>query len=106
MVKQKYLDCIEACQRCLVDCQNCLSIMATEQSDNDCPRCCMECIDSCLVCIKSMAADSRFAGRYAAICADICDWCAEQCEAHDHDHCQRCAESCRKCAEECRKIAA
>jgi hypothetical protein len=36
----------------------------------------------------------------------VCEWCAEQCGAHNHDHCRRCAESCRVCAAECRKIAA
>ncbi|WP_390176068.1 four-helix bundle copper-binding protein [Mariniblastus fucicola] len=39
------------------------------------------------------------------MCAGACDWCAEQCGAHDHEHCKRCAESCRKCADECRKMA-
>ncbi|WP_367281915.1 four-helix bundle copper-binding protein [Tunicatimonas pelagia] len=36
----------------------------------------------------------------------MCEWCAQECDAHDHDHCKQCAESCRKCAEECQKMAA
>ena len=41
-----------------------------------------------------------------ALCAQVCEWCVEQCGVHSHDHCRRCAESCRVCAAECRKIAA
>ena len=106
LIKPEYLDCIEACQRCLVDCQACLTHMAGRQSSNDCPRCCVECIDACLTTVKSLAADSRFATRYVAICADICLWCAEQCEAHEGDHCRRCAESCRHCVAMCQKLVA
>jgi hypothetical protein len=35
----------------------------------------------------------------------VCDYCADMCEKHDHDHCKKCAESCRKCAEHCRNMA-
>ena len=80
--------------------------MAGTKSMNDCPKCCVQCIDACLVAIKMMAAGSDYANDYCKLCADICDWCAEQCSEHEHKHCQKCAESCRTCAEECRKMAA
>jgi hypothetical protein len=102
----KYADCIQACLTCYADCRHCLAMMATKESMNDCPRCCVECSSACLACVDSMTADSRWASRYCGICAEICDWCAEQCEAHDHEHCQQCAKSCRACAEQCRKMAA
>ena len=53
--------------------------MAGMKSMNDCPICGVQCIDACLVSIKMMAADSNYAVQYAKFCADICDWCAEQC---------------------------
>ena len=101
MIDAKYLPAIEACQRCLVDCQDCLMQMAGKKSMNDCPACCVQCVAACQVCIQMLAGGSRFAGDYAALCAKVCTYCAEQCEAHDHDHCQRCATSCRACAEAC-----
>jgi hypothetical protein len=100
------MTCIEACQRCALDCENCLSEMMGKPSDNDCPACCRECIETCILCTQAMARQSRFADQYCGICADVCDWCAEQCGEHDHDHCQKCAESCRACAEACREMAA
>jgi len=98
--------CIEACQKCLADCQYCLAQMAGQESGNDCPLCCVECINSCEACIKALLVESKWAGRYCEICAEICEWCAEQCGAHTHEHCQKCAASNRVCAGACRKIAA
>ncbi len=105
LINPSYVRCIEACQQCLIDCQVCLTKMATKESMNDCPYCCLQCIESCQVCLKMMAADSQWAAAYCRLCAEICTYCAEQCGAHDHDHCQRCAESCRACAAACREVA-
>ncbi len=106
MKDSKYQACIEACLKCFTDCQSCLYQMATQKSMNDCPRCCIECVDACQVAIKAMINDSKWAGDYCKICAEICEWCAKECKEHTDDHCKACAESCRKCAEECRKMAA
>ncbi|MEJ1222499.1 four-helix bundle copper-binding protein [Sediminicola sp. 1XM1-17] len=53
-----------------------------------------------------MVADSSFAKQYCQLCADVCEWCASQCDEHKNKYCKLCAESCRRCMEECRKIAA
>lgn len=98
--------CIDACYRCAAACEHCLAQMIGEKSDNDCPHCCRECLAICLLCAQSLAHEGKFHQEICRLCANICDWCAEQCEAHDHDHCQACARACRECAEECRKVAA
>jgi len=103
-MNSKYHSCIEACQKCFIDCQNCIVNMAGQESMNDCPNCCIQCVDNCLTTIKLLIADSPFISKQAALCAEICEWCAEQCQQHDHDHCKICAESCLVCAEECRKL--
>lgn len=99
-----YNACIEACQRCIVSCEECLNAMINVDSGNDCPKCCIECSDVCSLCVKLMARDSRNAADFCNFCANVMDYCAEQCEAHDHEHCKKCAADCRKCAEECRKM--
>jgi hypothetical protein len=106
IVTASYTAAIEACQACAVACTDCLTQMAGMKSHNDCPRCCFQCAELCRVTVSLMAAHSRFAGRVAAICAEACSWCAEQCSEHEHDHCKRCAESCAECAEQCRLAAA
>lgn len=102
-MESKYKNCINACQQCLVDCQYCLVQMAGKESMNDCPSCCIQCIDAGSICIKFMVADSLFVKDYLRLCAQICEWCAEQCQAHNHEHCKLCATSCMACADECRK---
>lgn len=102
----KYEKCIEACLHCASDCEVCLHKMIGKPSDNDCPQCCRECVDICWLCAQALARDSRYASKICGLCADICEWCAAECAAHDHDHCQKCAQACRTCAEECRSMAA
>ncbi len=67
---------IEACQRCAIACEKCLTAMIDVESDNDCPHCCRECIDICLLCAQAMARESRFSEAICGLCADVCEWCA------------------------------
>ncbi|KAB1067761.1 four-helix bundle copper-binding protein [Tamlana haliotis] len=62
----------------------------------------MLCVEACMLFIKFMIADSPFAKKYCRLCAEVCEWCAQQCQQHDHEHCQACAAACTKCAQECR----
>lgn len=100
------MNCLEACQKCSIDCERCLHEMIDMESDNDCPHCCRECLDICTLCAHAIARESKYTPQICKLCADICEWCASQCGEHDHDHCQRCAESCRACADACRAMAA
>ncbi len=102
---QNAKDCIAACNDCATECGNCFAHMAGKESKNDCPACCIECAAICRLCADAIARNSPFAKQICKLCADICDWCAKQCGAHDMDHCKRCAEACRRCAEACRKMA-
>ena len=78
--------------------------MTGKTSSNDCPACCIECAAIARLCSDAIARHSPFAKQLCALCADICDWCAKECDAHEMGHCKSCAEACRRCAEACRKI--
>ncbi|QDV78338.1 four-helix bundle copper-binding protein [Botrimarina mediterranea] len=80
--------------------------MLGEKSNNACPKCCLECAAVCRLCVEAMTIDAKFANDYCRLCAQVCNWCAEECAAHDHDHCQKSAEACRRCAEACQSVAA
>lgn len=105
-VPESYKACITVCQLCALECEICLQKMMGKNSHNDCPACCYECLELCLLCMRALARNSPYAKDYCTLCAAVCDWCQEQCSAHNMDHCRQCAESCRECAEECRKLAA
>ncbi|HAH48364.1 four-helix bundle copper-binding protein [Gimesia sp.] len=98
--------CIDACLKCATDCEFCLDAMINKESHNDCPHCCRECVDICLYTAQALARNSKYSSQISQLCAEICTWCAEQCEAHEHYHCQACAASCRKCAAECKEVVA
>lgn len=103
---QNAQSCIDTCNLCATACGNCFSHMVGKESVNACPACCIECEAICRLCADAIARNSPFAKQLCTLCADICDWCAKECGAHDMDHCQRCAEACIKCAAACRKMAA
>ena len=101
-----YQDCVNACNKCLADCLACASAMLGEEMNNDCPRCCLECAAICRACVEAMAIGGAHAGAFCKLCVEVCLYCAEQCEAHHHDHCQKCAASCRDCIDACQAVAA
>jgi len=97
--------CISACNDCATACGHCFAHMAAKDSMNACPACCIECAALCRLCADAIARHSPFAKQLCQLCADVCDWCAKECGAHDMTHCKQCAEACRTCAEACRKMA-
>lgn len=98
-------DCIAACNDCATECGHCFAHMVGKASANAAPACCIECAAISRLCADAIARHSPFAKQISKLCADICDWCAKECDAHDMGHCKSCAEACRRCAEACRKMA-
>lgn len=106
---QSYEECIQACLECMEACNVCYDACLKEKDLAmmvDCIRLDRECADICAFAAKSMQSGSPFAKQICQLCAEICEACGNECKKHDHDHCQRCAEACFRCAEECRKMVA
>lgn len=112
MIEQKFKDCIEACNVCVVTCTQCAMACLEEehvQHLRNCIRLNMECVAYCRLAVELMSMDSSRSKEFCAICAAICEACALECEAHaarGMDHCRICAEVCRQCADACREMAA
>lgn len=105
---QMYEQCIQACLECMEACNTCYDACLREEDIAkmaDCIRMDRECADICAFAAKAMQSGNPFAKQICQLCAEICEACGNECKKHDHDHCQRCAEACFKCAEECRKMA-
>jgi len=78
-----------------------------------CIELCRDCADICLLDAQLMSRNSPFHIQSCALCADVCEACATECErmvaSHEGDMkslLQRCADICRHCAEACRQMAA
>ncbi|SNS30186.1 protein of unknown function [Sphingomonas laterariae] len=93
---------------CALLCTSCADACVAEAMDmRQCVRACLDCAD---ICDATARVAARRTGQNVAIiramletCIAACDGCATECERHDHEHCQLCAEMCRECADDCRR---
>lgn len=110
MSHEKYKICIDACNICAVACEHCASEDLKEKDVQMMMACInldRECAAICRAAAHIMSMGGRFSKDICALCATVCDACAQECEKHPHmEHCLICAVECRQCAIECRKMAA
>ena len=67
----------------------------------------LDCAKVCELAADFAARGSEYHTAVSALCADICDRCAEECVRLDENDemMQHCADMCRRCSEECRNMA-
>ncbi|MCH7662130.1 MAG: four-helix bundle copper-binding protein [Euryarchaeota archaeon] len=99
-------DCMDNCLDATQACEWCADACAEEgEGMARCIRLCRDVADITTLHARFMARDSGYHGDLAAVCADACEECADECENHDRDHCQLCADVLRDCAASCREMA-
>lgn len=109
MAHQTYQACIEACHACATACDHCFASCLQEQDVKMMARCIAldaDCAAICRLAAGTMARGSDFAKELCQLCAQVCEACGDECAKHRMDHCQQCAEACRRCAEECLRMSA
>lgn len=108
MAHEKYQSCIDACYSCATMCDHCAAACLAENDVKMMARCIaldMDCAQICRMAASYMARGSEFVKDLCNLCAQVCQACGEECAKHKADHCQACAEACRRCADECRRMA-
>jgi hypothetical protein len=88
-------ECIELCNEAAEICEWRADACLGEEAMEECARRCRDVADLASLHARFLARDSNYGGHPA-------EACAEECERHDADHCQLCAEVLRECAESCR----
>ena len=58
----------------------------------------MECAVLCYASAQLIGLGSDKAKELCALCATICNACADVRGKHDNQHCKECADACRYCA--------
>ncbi|MEX2514146.1 MAG: four-helix bundle copper-binding protein [Cyclobacteriaceae bacterium] len=93
-------ECAAACNHCADACldQDSLKMMV------DCIRTDWICAEICSSTAKIAAISFGPIDDLLKYCERVCGTCADECEKHDHDHCQECAAACRKCQEACLSV--
>jgi hypothetical protein len=111
MNHERMKGCIDACIKCALECENCVTACLHENEIAMMTRCIQldrECAEACYASARLMSLGGEHATLFCQACAEMCDVCAEECDKHGKngmEHCRRCAEACRTCAEECRAMA-
>jgi hypothetical protein len=106
---QQIIDnCLKACQRTVIACNQCASACLGEEDINGMQYCIqldMECAAVCMATIQLLSLNSKRAKEICHLCAELCMACAAECSTHDMEHCTKCSEACADCAEQCRILA-
>ncbi|MCF4100886.1 four-helix bundle copper-binding protein [Gillisia sp. M10.2A] len=100
---------IHALGNCINHCNYC----ADACLDEDNVKMMVKCIRTDKVCAEVCAALNQvLATGYTDVndlvkyCIKVCKACAEECEQHDHKHCQDCAKACNDCVKACQEFLA
>ena len=96
-------------QRCIQECLNCHSVcleiaahwlqMGGKHAEAAPIRLLLDCAEICQTSANFMLRGSDLHGRVCAVCAEVCERCAQDCARFTD------AEQMRRCAEACRRIA-
>ena len=108
MTDKQYYNLVQTLHECMEACNHCYDACLKEKDMTmmaECIRLDRECADICAFLEQSLTRNSPFASDLATICAKVCGACGNECQKHNHDHCQNCAETCFKYVEACKEIA-
>lgn len=104
-----YDACMDACAKAIIACRTCANADLHEDHHLSmlvrCIKLDLDCSAICSLALQSMASNSEFAKQVCALCATVCNSCAEECRKHEKmEHCVACAKACSACASECERI--
>ena len=98
-------ECLSCFRTCLETVTHCLE-KGGRHAEASHIRLLLDCAEICETSAGFMLRTSDLHTRTCAVCVEICERCARECEAFGDDPVMRaCAEACRRCAESCRKMA-
>lgn len=106
-LSQQIRDAIKALQHCHATCHSmamthCLE-MGGEHAAPQHLRLMLDCAALCAFTADALGRKTQFHGRFAALCAQVCETCAADCEAVGEM--DDCVTACRDCAAACKGIA-
>lgn len=106
-LSQQVRDAIDTLQRCHVSCLSMATVhcleMGGEHAKPQHLRLMLDCAAICAFTSDALARKSQFHNRFAALCADVCGTCAQDCE--NIGGMEESAKLCRACAGICTQVA-
>ncbi len=96
---------IRVLNECKVTCENCTNACLGESNVTQMVDCIRNNIVCAQICGTTASVLTVSFDNYVPLleyCISVCGNCAEECEKHEHDHCQLCARNCEACMEACK----
>ena len=101
--------CIESCWRCHVTCLQTEAYCLEKGGDHVMAAHIALMADCAALCVRTADSMLMRSSQHAAVCiacAQLCDGCAQECEAFKNDASMlACARICRECAGHCREMS-
>lgn len=104
-------ECIEECFKCSQTCTSCADACLSEDdvaNQRKCIRLDLDCADICQATARVLSRQTEYdaptSKAQLEACRQACSSCADECESHEHEHCQICAKQCRKCEQACERL--
>ena len=99
------LDCVGLGEACVA---HCIKLLGTgDTSLTDCLISVNAMLPMCAALARFAASDAKRLEELAAVCIDVCDDCAKECETHpEHAECKACGEACVACIDACKDLIA
>jgi hypothetical protein len=101
--------CIDACLECFTVCAetatHCLEL-GGQHAKAPHIRLLKDCSIICMTHADLMLGNSQFQDQLAAVCIEVCERCADDCEeiGSQDELMKRCADTCRHCADVCSQM--
>lgn len=106
MTNEAMRRCIEECLLCHTACLEAVSSALSNSAGAEVVQLLLDCADICRTSADFMLRGSEFHPRTCAICAEVCERCAQTAGRFSDDALlQSAADACRRCAESCRQMA-
>lgn len=103
---QRYAPVIEKCEACADAADACIhACMHDVQDLSRCLSLCIDCAQMNRLLAGALSRNSEHAQELCALCADICQTCANECARHQAEVMARCAHACDVCAQACHRAA-
>lgn len=92
---------------CILHCNNCADMCLEEDNVKKMTQCIRldhVCANACQALFNIHATKYQDLNNLVQFCMKVCGECADECEKHEHEHCQECAKACRECEEACKGL--
>lgn len=106
-ISDQMQECIDTCFEVTEVCDWCAD-QCIEAGNEDLARCIRLCRDAADVanqCARLCSRQSEVYDQYAAVCADICQECLDECQQHDMEATDACVDALERCIDLCRDMA-